>query len=204
MDDDRDNTGEQSAAAPSAHVPAAPATAASVLHLSLEEATTPDALKAVVLAQVPEHQACDEDLRVKELAVTRLCALYVAAADIPSLRTLLAFLRPFFALIPKARTAKIVRGVIEALGRVPGSTEVLVAVCTETVEWCKAEKRSFLRLRVQLRLSQLCVGGAPPAARLVPTLAALPRSPSLSSHSLSLPAPHFLRAHCACAPCAAC
>ena len=87
--------------------------------------------------------------------MTRLCALYVAAADMASLRALLTFLRPFFALIPKARTAKIVRGVIEALGRVPGSTEVLVAVCMETVEWCKAEKRSFLRLRVQLKLAAL-------------------------------------------------
>ena len=186
MDDDRDNTGEQSAAAPSAP---APATAASVLHLSLEEATTSDALKAVVLAQVPEHQACDEDLRVKELAVTRLCALYVAAADMASLRALLAFLRPFFALIPKARTAKIVRSVIEALGRVPGSTEVLVAVCTETVEWCKAEKRSFLRLRVQLKLSQLCVGTRERArARLAPSppCCPAPQLPSLPSHSLSL------------------
>jgi 26S proteasome regulatory subunit N6 len=176
MDDDRDNTGEQSAAAPSAPA-SAPATAASVLHEALESAATPDALRALIIAEVPAHQACDEDLRVKELAVTRLCALYVAAADMASLRALLAFLRPFFALIPKARTAKIVRSVIEALGRVPGSTEVLVAVCTETVEWCKAEKRSFLRLRVQLKLSQLCVGTRERARASRPAhLAAPPRS----------------------------
>jgi 26S proteasome regulatory subunit N6 len=188
MDDDRDNTGEQSAAAPSAPAPA-PATAASVLHEALESAATPDALRALIITEVPAHQACDEDLRVKELAVTRLCALYVAAADMASLRALLAFLRPFFALIPKARTAKIVRSVIEALGRVPGSTEVLVAVCTETVEWCKAETRSFLRLRVQLKLSQLCVGTRERArARLAPSppCCPAPQLPSLPSHSLSL------------------
>ena len=66
-------------------------------------------------------------------------------------------LRPLFAAIPKARTARVVRSVIDALSCIPGSLDAQVALCTDTVEWCRQEKRSFLRLRVQLRLSQLCV-----------------------------------------------
>lgn len=48
-----------------------------------------------------------------------------------------------------------VRNIIDMLGRVPDSADIQTALCIETVEWCRAEKRSFLRLRVQLRLAQL-------------------------------------------------
>jgi len=78
-------------------------------------------------------------------------------------------LRPFFAAIPKARTAKLVRSVIDALDAVPGARELAVALCEETVAWCRAEKRSFLRLRVQIRLATLLLG----AGRLAPALALL-------------------------------
>jgi 26S proteasome regulatory subunit N6 len=79
----------------------------------------------------------------------------VQARDLAALSGLIKELRPFFALIPKARTAKIVRSVIDGMDSVPGSTEAQIALCTETVEWCLQEKRSFLRLRVQLKLSSL-------------------------------------------------
>lgn len=102
----------------------------------------------------------EDAVRVKEQAITKLTALYVQRGDIAALAGLVAALRPFFAVIPKARTAKIVRAILDALGRVPGSTDAQVALCTETVEWCKAEKRSFLRLRVQLKLTQLLLAQA--------------------------------------------
>lgn len=50
---------------------------------------------------------------------------------------------------------RAVRTIIDQLGRIPGSTDLQVSLCEETVEWCRLEKRSFLRIRVQLRLSQL-------------------------------------------------
>ena len=161
------------------------------LEAALAAAAPADALRNLILS--PLHG--DDDLRVKEAAVNKLSDLLVAARDMDALRGLLTFLRPYFAVIPKARTAKVVRGVIEALSRVPGSTEVQVAVCTETVEWCKAEKRSFLRLRVQLKLSQLCVFGArareAAAARgsstAIASSATLTRVPCLPVFSFSSP-----------------
>ena len=109
------------------------------------------ALKAIILSQ----ESAEEDLRVKDQAITALLSLYVSTGDVQSTTSLLAFLRPYFSVIPKARTAKQVRSVIESLARIPNSTEAQVALCMETIEWCKAEKRSFLRLRIQLKLSQL-------------------------------------------------
>jgi len=42
------------------------------------------------------------------------------------LRTLLTELRSLFALIPKAKTAKIVRTVVDTIAKVPNSTAVQV------------------------------------------------------------------------------
>ena len=43
-----------------------------------------------------------------------------------ALRVLLTELRPLFGAIPKAKTAKLVRGLIEAISRVPDSTQLQV------------------------------------------------------------------------------
>ncbi len=60
--------------------------------------------------------------------------LYAAQGDAPALRQLLTELRPLFAAVPKAKTAKIVRGIIETVARVPNSGKL--QVCTPTaVVW---------------------------------------------------------------------
>ena len=47
-------------------------------------------------------------------------------ADAPGLRALLTDLRPLFAAVPKAKTAKIVRTVIDSIAKVPNSTQLQV------------------------------------------------------------------------------
>ena len=64
-------------------------------------------------------------------------------------------LRPLFAVVPKAKTAKIVRNVIDVLATVSGFDQLQVELCQEQVAWAKEEKRTFLRHRVELRLSTL-------------------------------------------------
>ena len=54
---------------------------------------------------------------------------------------------------------------VDRLGDIPGSGETQIAVCAETVEWCRREKRSFLRIRVQLRLSALLLAAMAPVAQ---------------------------------------
>lgn len=105
---------------------------------------------------VLDNDALDvESSKVKEQAIQSLCDLYVKKQDAQSLKDLLTKLRGFFASIPKAKTAKIVRGIIDTIAKIPGSTQLQVEVCKEQVEWAKTEKRTFLRQRIELRLASL-------------------------------------------------
>lgn len=68
-----------------------------------------------------------ESIKAKESALTRLCEVLVKSQDGEALSSLLVDLRPLFAVVPKAKTAKIIRTVIDAISRVPGSTQRLVS-----------------------------------------------------------------------------
>ena len=68
--------------------------------------------------------------------ITTLADLYAAQGDAPALRQLLTELRPLFAAVPKAKTAKIVRGIIETVARVPNSGKL--QVCAPAAELASA------------------------------------------------------------------
>lgn len=68
-----------------------------------------------------------EAIKNKEAAITsKLCEALVKRQDAAGLAQLLAQLRTFFTAIPKAKTAKIVRSIIDSIARVPGSTQLQV------------------------------------------------------------------------------
>lgn len=58
----------------------------------------------------------------------------------------------FFSSIPKAKTAKIVRNIIDIVAKSPDSLDVQVALCKDVIEWCKVEKRTFLRQRIESKV----------------------------------------------------
>lgn len=114
-----------------------------------------------------------ESVKVKESAVDRLAKLLARAGDAQSLRGVLTELRPLFKVVPKAKTAKIVRGIIDVLATVPGCDALQVEVCEEQVAWAREEKRTFLRHRVELRLAALFLETRryPEALKLIGALA---------------------------------
>jgi 26S proteasome regulatory subunit N6 len=60
-----------------------------------------------------------------------------------------------YVFVSQAKTAKIVRTVIEIVCEVPDALEVQIGLCEQVVAWCLAERRSFLRQRVQSKLAAL-------------------------------------------------
>jgi len=91
----------------------------------------------------------------REHIVHKLVECYGRMHRGDKLTALLASMRPRFAKMPKSKTAKLVRLVIDELGRVPNSTQLQVDLCKEYIDWCTKEKRSFLRQRIQSRLASL-------------------------------------------------
>ena len=97
----------------------------------------------------------DDAVKVKESAILYLGDLYAQQNQGEKLGQLLRALRPFFATVPKAKTAKIVRTFIDQAAKIPGSRSLQMSLCRESIEWCISEKRSFLRQRIQSRLAAL-------------------------------------------------
>jgi len=100
-----------------------------------------------------------ESIAAKEQAIHQLGELYVQNGLADKLVSLVSSLRPFFAVVPKAKTAKIVRMLIDQLSKIPNTLALQMQLCRDSIEWCKAEKRSFLRQRVQARLAALLLEG---------------------------------------------
>lgn len=109
--------------------------------------------EALVNRRAAEH---DEPMsKYEEWSVMHLCSLYAKLGRTDALVKLLKEVRPRFGALPKAKTAKIVRTVIDAMAKIPGTEEAQVSLCNEYVDWCIQERRAFLRQRIQTRLANL-------------------------------------------------
>ena len=85
---------------------------------------------------------------------------------------LLRNLRSFFASIPKAKTAKIVRCLIDSVAIIKGKEELQQEIIEESITWCKEEKRTFLRQRLESKLATVLLNGKKfsKAMKLITTL----------------------------------
>lgn len=119
------------------------------------EAVNPTESISLLYHILEDPSSSSEALRIKEQAISKLSDLLTQEKKAEELRSLLTQLRPFFSLIPKAKTAKIVRGIIDAVAKIPGTCDLQISLCKEMVEWTRAEKRTFLRQRVEARLAAL-------------------------------------------------
>jgi 26S proteasome regulatory subunit N6 len=85
----------------------------------------------------------------------RLTKIYASARQFQEVMSLMKNSNSLFNAIPKAKTAKIVRTILDIVGEVPESLDIQVDLCREVIDWCKAEKRTFLRQRVESKLAVL-------------------------------------------------
>jgi 26S proteasome regulatory subunit N6 len=93
---------------------------------------------------------------VKERAVYGLARAYCGAGRDKDVVGLLTgdVCRPFFDSVTKAKCAKVVRAVLDIVcALAPEQLEMQSEICRNIIKWCKAEKRTFLRQRVDAKLS---------------------------------------------------
>lgn len=62
------------------------------------------------------------------------------------------YVRPFLNSISKAKAARLVRSLLDLFLDMEAATGQEVELCLECIEWAKAEKRTFLRQALEVRL----------------------------------------------------
>uniref|UniRef100_A0A7S0V359 PCI domain-containing protein n=1 Tax=Polytomella parva TaxID=51329 RepID=A0A7S0V359_9CHLO len=117
--------------------------------------SNPEEAVSILSAIIDDNTSNSDVLKHKETVVSNLCDLFVLLNNAEGLKSLLPKLRDFFSVIPKAKTAKIVRNIIDSLSKIPNSEKLQVEVCKEQIEWAKSQKRTFLKQRIELRLATL-------------------------------------------------
>lgn len=68
---------------------------------------------------------------------------------------LLKYVRPFLNSISKAKAARLVRSLLDLFLDMEAATGQEVELCLECIEWAKAEKRTFLRQALEVRLGSV-------------------------------------------------
>jgi hypothetical protein len=91
----------------------------------------------------------------RETSILALAGLYAQLGQADKLSALLERAKPLFAELPKARTAKVVRTLIDHVAAVPRDTlELQEKLCADCIAWSDAENR-----RCVLRGAEVCDAG---------------------------------------------
>lgn len=109
------------------------------------------------LALLQNARNDDAAIKIKEQCIYRLAKIYTEQKQFGEVANLLKGNGDFFGAIPKARTAKIVRNMLNIVATVPDSLSIQVELCQDVIAWCKLEKRTFLRQRIEAKVSIILV-----------------------------------------------
>jgi 26S proteasome regulatory subunit N6 len=121
-------------------------------------------LNEIVAASLPADDT--EAILIKEKAIYKLGDIFTRLKRSDALADLLKAVRPFFNLLPKAKTAKIVRKLCEQITAAGATHDAQIRVINEMIDWARAEKQTFLRHRLQRTLATVLFEKGDPAAAL--------------------------------------
>lgn len=121
----------------------------------LETKNPADAIKAYKAIIENKEDLDDPTAKGREQAVYALASFMVEQKNAKEIEALSVSLRPLYDELPKAKTAKIVRTLIDYVSKIPDTESLQIVMCKDCIEWCKGEKRTFLRQRVETRLAAL-------------------------------------------------
>jgi len=116
-----------------------------------------DAERAIALYNdMLSVESTDENvLREQEAALVSLGELYRDLQFPQELATLIRSSRAFMSSIAKAKTAKLIRTMIDFFSTIPNCLPLQIEVCRENIEWAANEKRIFLKQSLETRLVAL-------------------------------------------------
>jgi len=97
----------------------------------------------------------DVAIKIKEECIYKITRYYTESRMFDNVMNILKSNNNFFGDIAKAKTAKIVRNILNIVADVPDSLDVQISLCYDVVAWCKVEKRTFLRQRIEAKLASL-------------------------------------------------
>ncbi|KAG1809717.1 proteasome regulatory particle subunit [Suillus variegatus] len=97
----------------------------------------------------------EQSLRDQELALIKLAELYRDQKDASGLAQVITLSRSFMSSTAKAKTAKLIRTLLNYFNSIPDSRQTQIDVLTDNIEWSKREKRIFLKHSLEIRLVSL-------------------------------------------------
>jgi 26S proteasome regulatory subunit N6 len=97
----------------------------------------------------------DAAIKIKERCIYRIAKIHTEKKNLEEVGALMKNQSDFFGMIPKAKTAKIVRNILDLVARIPDSIDIQMKLCEDLVHWCEKEKRTFLRQRIEARQCSL-------------------------------------------------
>jgi 26S proteasome regulatory subunit N6 len=103
----------------------------------------------------PPSVTSDAAVREYEIALVSLGELYRDEKKVNELVDLITKSRTVLSYFAKAKTAKLVRQLLDLLHAIPNTTDTQIAVTKSCIEWATSERRGFLRQNLETRLVAL-------------------------------------------------
>ena len=95
--------------------------------------------------------------KLKEISILKAAQLIKNSGDFMALASFMRSLNGLWTVFPRAKTAKIVKSVLELFEEIGSESALLIEIelCKELLEWCGIEKRAFLKQSLETRLIAL-------------------------------------------------
>ncbi|KAI5364252.1 putative proteasome component (PCI) domain, tetratricopeptide-like helical domain superfamily [Septoria linicola] len=121
--------------------------------LAKDEPQKAEAIYKDILAKPPGQN--DKALRDFETALTGLGELYRDHKRTQDLVSLIEQTRNVLTSFARAKTAKLVRQLLDLLAAIPNTTDTQISVTKSSIEWAVSQKQGFLRQSLEVRLVNL-------------------------------------------------
>ncbi|KIK91853.1 hypothetical protein PAXRUDRAFT_830479 [Paxillus rubicundulus Ve08.2h10] len=97
----------------------------------------------------------DQALRDQEAAMIKLAELHRDQKNAKGLAEVITVSRSFMSSTAKAKTAKLIRTLLNYFNGIPNSRQVQIDVLMDNIDWSNREKRIFLKHSLEIRLVAL-------------------------------------------------